>query len=120
VTWLLVAVVVAANSAGQVAITHGMKTTGEITDFRPGAWLRALARALRNGWLWLGIFGMAVAFFAFMALLSAADLSFAVPATASSYVVQTLGARFFLGERVSAMRWAGTALVMCGVVLVSL
>ncbi len=118
--WLFVALVVTSTVVGEVSITHGMKQTGEIDDFRPGAWLRALGRAFRNPWLMLGLFGMTVSFFAFMVLVSTADLSFSVPATASSYVFQTLSARFFLRERVTAMRWAGTALVMAGVALISL
>ena len=53
---------------------------------------------------------MAVSFFAFMNLLSVADLSFAVPATAATYVFETMLARYFLKERVTgsagpAPRW---------------
>ena len=36
---------------------------------------------------------MAVSFFCFLRLLSIADLSFAVPATAATYVVETVLAR---------------------------
>lgn len=119
-TWILVAVVVLATAVGEVTMTHAMKQSGEIDDFRPGAWLRSLGRALTNPWLLLAVGSMAVSFFAFLALLSTADLSFAVPATAASYVVQTIGARYFLKEKVGAMRWAGTLLVMAGVALISL
>ena len=118
--WLLVALVVTATVIGEVAITHGMKQNGEIDDFRPGAWLRSLGRAFRNRWLLLGVAAMTVSFFSFMTLLSTADLSFAVPVSATSYAVETLAARFFLRERVTGLRWAGTALVMAGVVLISL
>ena len=118
--WLLVAVVVTCTALGNLFITRGMKQGGEIDDFRPHAWLRSLGRAFTNGWVLAAIAAMAVSFFSFLALLSTADLSFALPATASSYVAQTLGARVFLGERVSILRWAGTLLVMAGVALVSL
>jgi drug/metabolite transporter (DMT)-like permease len=53
-----------------------------------------------------------------MALVSISDLSFAVPATAGGYVVETLLARFLLAETVSLRRWAGAALVVIGVALV--
>jgi transporter family protein len=118
-TWLLVALVVGSTAVGEVAITRGMKETGEIDDFRPSAWLRSLARAFMNPWLMFGILGMAVAFFSFLILVSHAALSFAVPATASTVVAQTLGARFVLHERVNAARWAGTVLVAAGVALLS-
>ena len=63
---------------------------------------------------------MAVSFFAFMGLLSMADLSFAVPATAITYVLETVLAKYLLKEQVNGLRWAGAALVICGVALVSL
>jgi drug/metabolite transporter (DMT)-like permease len=44
-------------------------------------------------------------------------LSFSVPATASTVVAQTLGARFILRERVGLARWGGTLLVAAGVLL---
>jgi len=43
---------------------------------------------------------MAVSFFALMALLSIANLSFAVPATAFSYVLETALAKCLLKERI--------------------
>ena len=63
---------------------------------------------------------MAISFFAFMKLLSMTDLSFAVPVSAVTYVMETVLAKYLLKERVSGLRWAGAALVICGVTLVSL
>jgi drug/metabolite transporter (DMT)-like permease len=63
---------------------------------------------------------MAVSFFALMALLSATELSFAVPITASSYILETALARYVLREHVDWKRWAGTCLVALGVVLLSI
>jgi uncharacterized membrane protein len=54
-----------------------------------------------------------------MALVSVADLSFAVPATAISLVFETILARFALNESVDWKRWTGAALVACGVLLLS-
>jgi uncharacterized membrane protein len=62
---------------------------------------------------------MAVSFFSFMALLKVADLSFAVPATAATVVVETLLARLVLKERVDGRRWAGAVLVAFGVALLA-
>jgi drug/metabolite transporter (DMT)-like permease len=55
-----------------------------------------------------------------MKLLSMTDLSFAVPVSAVTYVMETVLAKYLLKERVSGLRWAGAALVICGVTLVSL
>ena len=63
---------------------------------------------------------MAVSFFAFMSLLSISELSFAVPATAVTYVLETALAKFLLRERICWGRWAGASLVACGVALLAL
>jgi uncharacterized membrane protein len=62
---------------------------------------------------------MAISFFSFALLLRIADLSFAVPATAASYVVETLLAKWLLRERVDVRRWTGALLVACGVALLA-
>ena len=97
-----------------------MRRHGEIHDFRLGALGRALARVTRNPYVVFSVVLMAVSFFAFMSLLSVADLSFAVPATAASYVLETVLARYVLQERIGRRRWAGALLVACGVALVAL
>jgi drug/metabolite transporter (DMT)-like permease len=66
------------------------------------------------------VVAMAVSFFAYMGLLTIADLSFAVPATAVTYVLETVLAKYVLKEQVNWLRWAGASLVVCGVALVSL
>jgi len=118
--WLLVAVIVAATTAGEVLQAMGMRRQGEIHDFRPGALGRLLAVMARNKFLIAAVACMAMSFFAFLSLLSIADLSFAVPVTAVSYVLETALAKYLLKERISFARWAGAGLVMCGVALLSL
>ena len=118
--WLLVAVIVGATACGELLQTHGMKTHGEIHDFRPGPLRRAFGRVVRNPHVAASILFMAISFFAFMSLLKVADLSFAVPATAATYVIETVLAHFLLKERVGRKRWAGALLVACGVALVAL
>ena len=118
--WMLVALMVGATAAGEVLQAAGMRRHGEIHDFRPGAIGRALALLARNRFIIGGVAGMAIAFFAFMKLLSMTELSFAVPVSAVTYVMETVLAKYLLKERVNALRWAGAALVICGVTLVSL
>jgi drug/metabolite transporter (DMT)-like permease len=55
-----------------------------------------------------------------LALLSWADVSVVVPATALTYVVAALGAKYLLNEKVAPLRWAGVLLVCIGVALISL
>jgi drug/metabolite transporter (DMT)-like permease len=118
--WLIVALMVAATTVGEVLQAAGMRRHGEIRDFRPGAIGRALTVLARNRFVIGSIAAMAVSFFAFMKLLSLTELSFAVPVSAVTYVMETVLAKYFLHEQVNGLRWAGAALVVCGVTLVSL
>jgi drug/metabolite transporter (DMT)-like permease len=115
-----IAVIVAATTAGEVLQAHGMRRHGEIQDFRPGAIGRAMAMLARNWAVIASVAAMAVSFFAYLGLLTISELSFAVPATAVTYVLETLLAKYILKEHVTRLRWAGAALVICGVALVSL
>jgi drug/metabolite transporter (DMT)-like permease len=117
--WLLVSVIVLATTAGEVLQAIGMKRHGEIHDFRPGALGRVASALARSRYILGSIAAMAVSFFAFMALISVTDLSFAVPATAASYVFETVLAKYLLKEQVGWKRWAGAGLVASGVALLS-
>ncbi len=118
--WCWIAVIVAATTAGEVMQAFAMRRHGEIRDFRPGALGRAIAVLARNRFIVASVAAMAVSFFAYLGLLTIAELSFAVPATAVTYVLETVLARYVLKERVNWLRWAGASLVICGVALVSL
>ncbi len=120
VNWLLVMIIVGATTIADVLQTKAMKRHGEIHDFRPGALGRVAARIAGNWYIILAVAMMAVSFFAFLTLLSVADLSFAVPATAASFVVETVVAKYALQERISWRRWAGAGLVAGGVALLAL
>ena len=110
-------IVVFSSTAGEIAITHGMKKIGGPQRLTLRDVLVFLGRALSSGWFWLGIPLSALYFYAMLALLSWAPVSLIVPATALSYVVGTFGAKLLLRERVSATRWAGVALVCAGVAM---
>ena len=117
--WTMIAVIVAATAAGEVLAAMGMRRHGEI-HLRPGALGRAAALLVRNRFVIGSVVAMAVSFFAYMRLLTVAELSFAVPATAITYALETVMAKYVLKENVNRLRWAGAALVICGVALVSL
>lgn len=118
-TFLLLCLLIGGSSLGEILSAKGMQQIGDVS-LRPRALLGAIWRMIRNPFLIAGVACLAVSFFSFISLLSYADLSFVVPLTAVSYTINTLGARFFLGERISKERWLGTLLVTFGVVLVSL
>ena len=116
--YFLLALVVFGTVAGDLLKAAGMRRLGAVEDFRPASLTMVLARAARSGWIWACLLGYTVSFFGFMALVSVADLSFAVPATAAGYVIETVLARVVLGEEVSTRRWCGAALVAAGVAMI--
>ena len=61
--------------------------------FRQRGLGRVAATLAMKKYLILAIVCMAISFFAFMTLVSEADLSFAVPASAASFVFETILAR---------------------------
>ena len=118
-TVILIAVIVLADSAGDVLLTRGMKQVGEISTLRWRELLAIARKVLSNRSFLSAIFFISVTFVSFLTVLSWADLSLVFPATSLIYVVSTLGARFILGETVTLERWAGILLVCFGVALTS-
>jgi ceramide glucosyltransferase len=118
-TFLLLCSLVVGSSLGEILSAKGMRKVGDVS-FRPKALIRSLGRMVRSPYLFSGVACMAVAFFSFISLLSYVDLSFVAPLTAVTYITNTLGARFFLKERISKERWMGTLLVALGVAVILL
>ena len=112
--FLLLSVVILAGAAGDVCVARAMRASGG----QGGAWVTA-AHAVRNTFLWLGVVCKAIAFFSLLWLLTFADLSWVVPATAVSFVIEIVAAKVFLRESISATRWAGALCVCLGVALIS-
>ena len=117
--WILLAVIVGSTVTGDLLQSREMKAHGRIDDFRPTSLADHLRQLARNWQLGVAVLCMAVSFFAFMALVQVAPLSFAVPASAATIVIETVLARLVLRERVNGLRWVGTFLVACGVALLA-
>ncbi len=117
--WILVGIIALCNTLGDVLNTAGMKRQGEVEDLRPRSFGMMIKRIFRNPLVLCGFAAMAVSFFALLSLLSIATVSFAVPATAISYLLETLLAKYILREDVRWRRWAAASMVACGVVMLS-
>jgi drug/metabolite transporter (DMT)-like permease len=107
---VLLAVIVFA-ACGDVSLSRGMKTFGAVTL----ANVSGLLPALLNPWVVLGIVMLILFFVSYLSALSWADLTYVLPASAVSYVLMVLLARFFLQENVTIWRWLGVALITLGV-----
>jgi drug/metabolite transporter (DMT)-like permease len=116
--WVLLSIIVVATVLGDLLQSYEMKRSGE-----QAVDARGLAKLLRlivsRRYLFLSIVAMAISFFAFMALVQIAPLSFAVPASAATFVLETLLAKLVLKEQVGPRRAAGALLVLGGVVLLA-
>ena len=67
----------------------------------------------------LGLLLETIFFVLLQYLLAQRDVSFVWPLTAVSFIMTTLAAKFFLGEQVSAVRWAGVVLIVIGAAFIS-
>lgn len=115
--WVLVITMVFATVLGDLLQSHEMKRAGEQSVTARG--LRRLVHIVASRRLLiLSILCNATSFFAFMALVQNEPLSFAVPASAGSFVLETVLAKFVLHEQIGLRRAAGAAAVMAGVILV--
>ncbi len=114
-TRLLAVAAVLFNVGGNYCLSVGMKQGGELISTSPVDYLRALL----NPWVALGVallFGWLISQ---LSLLSWADLTWVLPITAFGYALPAVLGAVFLRERVQPTRWAGVALIVAGVAVVS-
>jgi len=114
-TALFLSIVVLAGTSGELLMAHAMKQAARTETVTHAGVVGLLKQGFRPAAMWISLALQALAFFALLALLSWADLSFVVPATALNYVVGAAGSALFLREQVDRTRWAGVLLVCIGV-----
>ena len=115
-TWFLILVTVVLGSCGDLFCAKGMSSGGEV-NVRATGIARLVRSIVTRRMIILGFICDGISFFSLLALLAVAQLSIAVPATALSFVIDTLGARFILHENVHWKRWLGVLCVTVGVIL---
>ena len=114
--WILLTIVVLSAVLGDVLQSREMKNAAAAKSHQLGL-VSILKAVVTRPYLTLAIACMAVSFFAFLALVQTEPLSFAVPASASTFVIETVLARFALKEQIDARRAAGALFVVFGIVL---
>jgi drug/metabolite transporter (DMT)-like permease len=113
---ILLSVVLAA--VAQLTLKHGMNQVAADTGV-----LRFTADSVRDVvttpavWAGLALFGLSAV--VWLAVLSRASLSFAYPFASLTYVLILLADRFVLDQEVTALRYAGVACIVVGIVLVA-
>ena len=107
------------ESTGVVLLKKGMEHIGEIQGYTVSEAFRVFKAGVTNPQILLGVFFEALFFACLLILMSKSDISFLWPLTALSFVFATLAAIWFLGEKVSAVRWIGVILIMIGAAFIS-
>ena len=118
-TILVLAIAALAAAVGETLLSYGMRGLDLSSDFQR-RWPQLFLVVVKSPYVAMGVVCLAVFFFLYLATLSWADLSFAMPITALSYVFAAALAKVFLGEEVSWKRWLGTALILLGITLVAM
>ncbi len=107
------------EAAGVVFLKKGVTAVGEMKQVTAAEVWRVAKAGVTNSNVLLGVFFEALFFICLLILMRQSDISFLWPLTALSFVMTTLAALIFLGERVSGVRWAGVAFIMIGAALIS-
>lgn len=118
-TFVVLFVAICAQTFGDVCLTKGMKSVGEVNTLDPAMLFQIGVQVFTTPYVWLGIFILAIFFGLYLVALSWADLSFVLPMTAFGYVMNALMSWQLLGEQVSPARWIGTLIICFGVAIVS-
>jgi uncharacterized membrane protein len=115
-TKLLTVFVVLTNVLGNFFLSWGMKHQPADLGLSPLAYLRLIF----SPWSLLGTALLILWLLSRMTLLGWADLSYVLPVTSIGYVFTAMLGRFFLGEKITPLRWLGTLLIVIGISFVGL
>jgi drug/metabolite transporter (DMT)-like permease len=117
-TAVLLLLMVVFGSSGDTLMGKGMRVIGPPAKWRFAAVIEFLKHAAFSATVWAGFACLLLFFLSYMIVLTWADFSFVLPASAAAYAVVPLLGHFFLGEPVSLVRWAGVVMITLGVGLV--
>ena len=118
-TYLVVTLMVLSSTTGNLLLSRGMKDIGAVDTSSVGQIVRSLIQTLSSSAVWLGIASLLLFFVFYLLVLSWADYSWVLPASASGYALVPLLGYALLGETVTTPRWIGVGLICAGVALVS-
>ena len=119
-TLVLLGLMILFGPLGDVLLGKGMKQIGAIENYSPGALGSVFFQTFTSPTIWLGIAALIVFFICYLLVLTWADYSYVMPASAASYAVVPMLAALWLQETVTPTRWLGVALISLGVALVGI
>jgi uncharacterized membrane protein len=116
-TLFMICVMVLCGTVGDLMLKRGMIQIGAVT-LTPDGLHHAFWLTVASATIWLAILFLLGFMISNMTVLSLADYSYVMPASAFGYALVTFVSVTVLGERVTGRRWLGVALICIGVFLV--
>jgi drug/metabolite transporter (DMT)-like permease len=105
---------------GDLLNAKAMKTIGDITSFSLSGIFQWLKKILTNTNIIIGVSCQAIALLLLISLLSWDDLSLIRPASAISYLITLISAKYILHEKINRGRFIGICWILVGVITLSL
>ena len=106
------------NAAAQLALKQGMRAVGHF-EFRPDSLWQVAPAVAFNPFVLAGLACYVVSVVVWLLVLSRVEVSYAYPLLSVGDIVTALAGRFFFGEAVGAVRWAGIITICAGVWLIT-
>lgn len=113
----MVLAMVVCGTIGDLMLKRGMTQIGAV-ELTPEGIASAFHASLTSMTIWTAIFFLVGFMISNMTVLSWADYSFVMPASAVGYAVVTFVGATVLRETVTPRRWFGVAIICLGVILV--
>lgn len=114
--YIIMAISIGLAIAGQLLMKRGMMSFG---TFPVSQLMVNIIPMFLNPWVFTGLvcFGLSSVFW--LVVLSRLQLSLVYPMVSVGYVIVALLSWYFFKENLSLVRWAGIAVIVLGVVLIS-
>jgi len=117
---MLVLIAEAFTAVGQILLKKGANSLGPNSLDSLNSHIRFLRETLSTPSMWAGLAALAVSLVFWLMALAGGDLSLVFPIGSIQYIIILFLAHIFLGEKITAVKFAGTLLVISGIVLITM
>ncbi len=118
-TGVIVLFWVVSNAIVQVLLKKGVSDLNVINSLSDIFDLNILMTVVKNSYISIGIVLYIISFFLWIYALTKLDVSVLSPIGSLIFVIVAILAVFFLGEKVTSIRWMGIILVVAGSILIA-
>ncbi len=108
------------DTISQLFLKNSINSIGEFSSRHLKNVIKFIIKIVLMPKAWMALFFSTLSLCIWLIVLSKADLNFAFSLDSMHYIFIAFTSRLFLKERVGAMRWAGTLLIVIGITFVML